>query len=252
MNSPLVLIGSKGRPHLPCLKWISDPVVVVEPQDYAAYKEKNPQLDIVVMEQNDKGFAHMMNNLVRVCLERGHRYFVFSDDDVYGMRARNTIEEKFKKVQHEQAREYLNGLVREAEKQGLAQVAVSFAGQSWGAKKAWQYNFGAWGVHVTDARAVKAVGGYDESLLIFNDWEMSARLIQCGYRTARNNLVTFEHKMKSMEGGAAGIYQMPDKVKAAAESLTRKFPGIARVVFDEAHGLWEVRFNWKALSNPRP
>jgi hypothetical protein len=83
---------------------------------------------------------------------------------------------------------------------------------------------------------------------VFNDWEMSARLLQAGYRVARTNLVTFEHRMRAMSGGAADIYTVAGSVRAAAEDLVARYPEAARVVWVEGHDLHEVRFRWSRLT----
>ncbi len=95
------------------------------------------------------------------------------------------------------------------------------------------------------------MGGFDEKLWIFSDWEMSARLIAGGYQCARTNLVTFEHKMKSMPGGAAGIYERQDKVQEACQLIAGKYGDAVKIKWVPAHNQYEVRFNWKKFSAPR-
>ena len=239
------ITGSRQRLSLPLLKWCPDPIVLVEPQELAVYREKHPTLDIYAHPKNNGGFSYLMNEMVRRTLDAGERYFAFTDDDVTALKERQSVIGKFQHVENVQ--ETLDWLKRLTKLHGLAQLAVSFSGQSWAANKEMQMPVGAWGVHITDAEAVKKVGGFDEQLICFGDWDLSARLIQAGYRTARTNLVTFVHKMKSFEGGAADVYKKKEAVKEAAHRVASKFPGAATVKYVEAHGLHEVRFNWKKL-----
>lgn len=240
------ITGSRQRLSLPLLRWCPDPLVLVEPQELGAYRAAHPNVQIEPLQKNDGGFSYLMNQMVRRTIEAGDRYFAFTDDDVTDLRWRESLTDKFVRVPVVEI--VLASLFAIAQAEDLAQLAVSFAGASWGAKSARQDGLGAWGVHITDARAVRAIGGYDETLPCFGDWDMSARLLQAGYRTSRTNLVTFVHKMKSQPGGAADVYSQQERVREAAERVAAKFPGAASVRWVPAHGLHEVRFNWRKLA----
>lgn len=248
MKEPLILCGSLGRPHLPLLKWAERPVILVEPQELDLYNSQHPELEYVVLPKSGQGFSYMMNQMVKACRDRGERYFIFSDDDVTGLRARPKIGGDWKTLSPSEATVELSKVVEIAKAQEIAQVAISFAGQSWGVNKAYQHPVGAWGVYVCDALAVQAVGGFDESLWIFSDWEMSARLIQAGYHTMRTNLVTFVHKMRGMEGGADWLYQHKDRVQEACLRIKAKYGDAVRIEWVPEHGQHEIRFTWKKLN----
>lgn len=247
LNDFLILTGSKSRPSLPLLKWIDDPIVFIEPQEEALYRKTHPNLSFFVMQKNDMGFAYLMNQMADFTISRGQRYFVFTDDDVTGIKLRPNMMEKFISIKNYEVKTALDALVSEAKKDELAQLTLSFSGQSWGVKKAFQDNVGAWGVHITDAWVVKKLGGYDEKLLIFNDWEMSARMIKCRHQTRRTNLLSFVHKMKSMDGGAQKIYEQKLAVRKAAERVQWLYPEACKVIYVPEHDLYEIRFNWKKL-----
>lgn len=245
-DKPIWLCGSKGRPHLPVKAW-AKPEIIVEPQELELYKAQNPGFSFHVLPESDRGFSYMMNAMIRICLARGYRYFVFTDDDVLGLKARESVADKFTRVKHETAQEAVQKEFEFMKAQGLSQLAISFSGQSWSATKPYVEPSGSWGVYICDAVAAQAVGGFDEKLILFADWDMSARLLQAGCRVARTNLVTFEHKMRGMAGGAEGLYAQKERVKASAERVAAKYGPGARVVFVEKHDQFEVRFNWKAL-----
>jgi len=242
-----IFTGSLSRPKLPLLKWLPDPTVLVEPQEEQLYRDAHPDLDIRVHPEGGRGFSYLLNEMVRRTLDGGDRYFVFTDDDVHAIRVRPDLRFPFVTCPREDAREVLETLAKKAEQLGLAQYAVSFAAHSWAATAPDTFPTGAWGVHVTDALAVREVGGYDERLAVFGDWEMSARLLSAGRAVARTNLVTFVHKMHSEQGGASAIYEDRERVREAAEMVAGRYPEAARVVEIEAHGLAEVRFNWRKL-----
>lgn len=239
------ITGSRKRISLPLLKWCPDPIVLVEPQEFEEYKKTHVTLEVYSHPKDNGGFSYLMNEVTRRTLLKGHKYFMFTDDDVTSIRERYFINDKFRKPQD--IKKTLATMVSLAELHGLAQLSMSFSGQSWAAKQEMQPNVGAWGVHLTNAQAVQDVGGYDESLICFGDWDISARLIQAGYRTAKTNLISFVHTMKSHPGGAEDVYKQKEEVRRAADRMAAKFPGAATVKYIEAHGLYEPRLNWKKL-----
>lgn len=244
---PLVISGSLSRPHLPLLKWINNPLILVEPQEEQIYKAEHPELQYKVLPESGRGFSYMMNQMVNAATELGQRYFIFTDDDVFGLKARASLEEKFQRVSGDEARNLLREAVSFAQEHDLAQLAISFSGQSWSAKKAFVGPTGSWGVYICDAWAIRSVGGFDEDLWIFSDWEMSARLIRAGYKCWRTNLLTFEHKMRGMDGGAAWLYEHKEKVSQACSQISTRYGEAVKIKWVEAHGQHEIRFNWKKL-----
>ena len=242
-----ILTGSLSRTSLPLLKWAPDPIVFVEPQEFDLYRTIHTGIKIKQHPRAKMGFSGMMNELVRYTLESGRRYFCFTDDDVFGMKYRSSCDEKFKRISGPEVQLRLSEALQTMKSAGAAQMMISFAAVSWGVKVPYQSPVGAWGVYLCDARAIKTVGGFDETLWIFADWELSARLIQAGYRCMKTNLLTFEHKMKSMEGGAASLYRDKDRMLEACERVRSRYPHACRVKFVPEHGQHEVRFNWRAL-----
>lgn len=247
MIKPLIMAGSINRPSLPLLKWISDPVILVEPQQLETYKREHPEIEYVVLPEGGRGFSYMMNQMVAEAMKRKQRYFIFTDDDVYGLKNRNGMVKKWDRLKDGATRKALQEAVEYAQSNDLAQLSISFAGASWGAKKALDSHAGAWGVYICDSWAIKSVGGFDETLWIFSDWEMSARLIKNGYKCCRTNLITFEHKMRGMEGGADFLYKNKEKVTKACHQIASRYGDSVRIKWVETHGQHEIRFNWKSL-----
>jgi hypothetical protein len=245
---PLVLCGSLSRPHLPLLKWVLSPQILVEPAQLELYQAAHPGLNYHVLPEGGRGFSYMMNRMVETALKLGRRYFYFSDDDILGVKGRGKGTDKFRTLKPEEIVLQFSELEARAERDQIAELAISFSGSSWGNPREWVEPTGAWGLYLIDAYAIQAVGGFDEDLWLFADWEMSARLIQSGYRCARTNLLTFEHKMRGMEGGADWLYKQKARVEAAVRKLHSKYgPEVCRVEFIEQHQQYEIRFNWRKL-----
>lgn len=242
------LCGSLSRPSLPLLKWAKNPQIIVEPQELEIYKSAHPELEYHVLPESGRGFSYMMNAMIRITIAQGNRFFIFTDDDVFGLKRRKKLEDKFEKVTPDTCHEVLTGLVVEAERSNMAQLAVSFSGASWSAVKPYQNPTGSWGVYVCDAHKALRVGGFDQSLAVFSDWDMSARLIKAGYLCVKTNLVSFEHKMKGMSGGAEAIYAKKERVQASAMALLNRYGSdVAIVKYVPEHGQHEIRFNWRKL-----
>lgn len=251
--SYLFAAGSLGRPQLPVLKWARGLSVFVEPHELELYESQNAgrALDAAAIHAHPKsglGFSGMMNRLLQECRARNAKYLVFTDDDVYGLRDRPAVTDLFAKVTPDRCESVVSGLVKECERLGAAQLAVSFAANSWAAKRAIDPVAGAWGVHVTNVAAALSVGGYDEQLAVFSDWDLSARMVLAGYRCMRTNLVTFEHKMRGMPGGAAELYKDQTRVINSAKRVKMKLPeGSCEIKWIPNHGQHEIRINWKKL-----
>jgi hypothetical protein len=245
-----VYVGSKNRIPMPIARWLplSNVTLFVERTEEARYRAEYPGVArLVVLEHNDRGFAYLLNAMARYARSVGESHYLFADDDITGLVVRPTMAHKFVRVRGEDATRVLRQTLDAGSRLGYAQLAVSFAGHSWRAAKASESQVGAWGMLVVDVEAMLSAGGADESLYTFNDWDLSARLILAGKRTARTNLVSFQHKMKSVPGGAEQFYRRQDLVEGAARTLAERYEGV-RVVKIPGHEMIEPRFNWKKLA----
>ena len=249
-----VITGSLSRLELPIAKWCPHDrlYVLVEPHQFGDYVAAHPGVHIGVLQESGRGFGYMLNCAQQIAREWDEEHWMFCDDDVTGLYWRDRVGDKFVRRDPLEALDRIDTRVR-ALSVSVAQMAISFAGQSWGATKPWIEPTGAWGCLVNRTDAVHHVGGYSEKLPLFNDWELSARLVASGYQVGRWNLVGFEHTMKSHEGGAADIYRNVSLVNDTAMLLNRRWSAASRLV--EAHGQLEVRFDWrriKASASLRP
>ena len=244
-----ILIGSKNRLNYPLRKWFKLPhVLFVEPQEVKAYSEAyRSDTKIVSLEKNEGGFGFLLNSMMKWTLDRGGRYFWFLDDDMLGLSKRETGKLRSLKTRAEQERA-LGSIEAIAEKHGLAQVMVSFAGHNWYFKDRFKSFVGSWGWMLNDAKAIKAVGGYEgERLSEFHDWEMSARLLTRGFNNACCYDYAFNHKMRGFSGGATSMENRQQRALRSAQFLGIKYPGVTRIIYHEKHGQPEVRFDWRKL-----
>jgi hypothetical protein len=124
---------------------------------------------------------------------------------------------------------------------------MGFAGHQRFYRRSVDTGVGAWCIVLNVVRDLDAVGGYDEDLPIFNDWDVSGRLLRSGRMTARMNGWLFRHKMKALDGGAADIYRSRATMERAITMLQRRFGEdvVRRVI---AHNQPEARFRWSRLA----
>lgn len=232
-----VFIGSKGRLSLPVCKSLTGATLFIEPQEVEKYREiYEKDFSIVTLEDNDRGFAYLLNQMVKHAKEMGYEHFVFCDDDILG----------FKFREKESLNYHINKMIEISNEKGYSQVMMSFAGHNWYYEGKIKENIGAWCFIVNKTSDILEVGGYNEEIEIFNDWEMSARLITFGKTNACYYDAMFVHKMNSQKGGAEYIYKKQEKLNTAIDYLQEKFGKECTKVI-EKNGLRQIRFNWNKL-----
>lgn len=214
--------------------------IFVEPQDEKAYKERIRPIDtLIVIPENDKGFGYVCDYIAKYYKRIGIRHYLFADDDVFGIRSRKGAKIDIRKMLSEAEREMLRG--------GYAQMMISFGGHNWYVKEKFKENVGCWCMIFIDSNKIERSGGYDTHLKIFNDWDMSARLLTSGFKTACWYEYKFLHKMKSNMGGAMAYYTDDNFMKTQCGYLLKRYGENIRVIFHQTHNLYEVRFKWKKL-----
>jgi len=231
-----VLVGSKNRLNFTIDKYIPNIVLFVEPQEYEMYKKSRPNLEIVQLKKNNGGFGYMMNSMVEYTLENGEDIFLFADDDIFGMKRKDN--------QPFNVDEFLKEGEEMIRKNKFSQLGVSFSGHNWYYHKDLKLKQPVWCMGFMNAKDIKSVGGYSENLLIFNDYEISARLLMSGRTNATWYKYMFVHKMKSMDGGASYLYNQPDLIKEQCEILKKRYGSACKIIYNKTHQLSEIRFNW--------
>ena len=238
-----VLIGSRERLNFPVKKIFNDFVLFIEPQFFDEYKKEYPSIEIVKLKENNKGFGYLLNSMVDYTLENKEKYFLFTDDDIYGLKKK--VGKKLIKI--DSVDKFLEEGYIIIETLNLAQLGVSFQGHNWYWNNSLKMNTAVWGMGIINAEIIKKIGGYCEKIKLFNDYEITARLLSCGYQNACWYDYAFEHKMKSKKGGAEFLYAKNQIVNEAVFYLNQQYPCCSRIIKHEKHGIYEIRFNWKKL-----
>jgi hypothetical protein len=235
-----IFIGSKNRLLFPMQKLLSGATLFAEPQDYEDYSLLHGKaFRIVKLKKDDGGFGFLLNSMLSYAKNKKYSHYCFCDDDITGFSTRNT---KFIGIMN---------LLQEMEKISIrnkySQLSLSFKGHNWFFKEGdIKENVGTWCFILNNTDDIMSVGGYDETLPIYNDWDMAANLIKCKLKTACYYGSMFDHKMKSMEGGASEIYKKQELLDKAAGILKKKY-GEECIREVSAHGQKEIRFIWGKL-----
>lgn len=236
--SESVFIGSKGRLLFPVSKLISGATLFVEPQEYDDYNMLHGKnFTIVKLPENDKGFAYLLNQMLAYAQEKQFEHFFFCDDDILGFSSKDKISS---------LNQELCKMIEIADKKNYSQLMMSFKAHNWFYDGLIKERIGAWCFILNKTADLVKVGGYDATLPIYNDWDMSAKLITEGHKTACYYGAMFSHKMKSQKGGAEFIYKKQELLDTAKSILEEKY-GKECIKEVDAHGQKEIRFQWSKL-----
>ena len=233
-----VFIGSKNRLLFPTRKLFRGATLFVEPKEYKDYSLfYKGSFKIIKLEKDDMGFGYMLNSMLSYAKNNKISHYFFCDDDILGFSFRTPKSNILQEME-------MMRLI--TEKNGYSQLMMSFKAHNWFCKKLIKEKIGAWCFILNKTNDLISVGGYDEKLKIYNDWEMSAKLIKSGKKTACYYGAMFSHKMKSLEGGAFEIYKKQKNLDEAKAYLQDKYGSdVLREV--EIHNQKEIRFYWSKL-----
>lgn len=231
-------IGSRNRYLFSLSRIFSGATLFVEPQDYDNYYTlyKN-QFNIVKLNGNDRGFGYLLNSMLLYAVNNKFDHYVFCDDDILGFDFR---------VRATNLCHHIAIMEKIMLEKDYAQLMMSFKGHNWYYKEQIKEKIGAWCYILNDTYKLTKVGGYDEGLRIYNDWDISAKLIKAGYMTACYYDAMFNHKMKSQQGGAFDLYKKQEVLDNAEKILRQKY-GDKCIKNKIIHNQKEIRFIWSKL-----
>lgn len=232
-----ILIGSKGRLLFPMSKIVKGATLFVEPQEYSDYNTMHGKnFNVVKLSKDNGGFGFLLNQMNEYAYKNSLASYWFMDDDILSFKFRD----KSSNLQTE-----LNKMQEIAEKNKYSQLMCSFAGHNWYYEGMVKEKIGAWCCILNNTNDIRKYALADEELPIFNDWDVSAKLIKNGLKTACYYGMMFVHKMKSQKGGAEMLYRNKEKTQQAIEILKARYPDCIKIV--TAHNQEEARFIWKKL-----
>lgn len=239
----MVFIPSRNRLDFTACKFFPESIVFVNPDAAEQYKKVHSDKHLIVIPEENRGFGFVNNIMAKYALDHGEKFYLFVDDDIFGMKKR--VDGKPSKVFDWQ--QFLREGEQILRKHNLAQLGVSFSGHNWYVKDSLKFDTAVWCVLFNDAEKVREVGWYDEELFLFNDYEITARFILNGFKVANWYDYLVEHKMANKEGGAMDYYRKSDFMKQQAFLILRKYREHCRYIAKGSHGFPEIRMDWKSL-----
>lgn len=84
----MIFIPTKNRPdNCPFLKMLigTEVIAVVEPQDFDKYHNRYPQVNYIILPENNKGITYVRNHIKQYTEDNGIDYFWMADDDINGL-----------------------------------------------------------------------------------------------------------------------------------------------------------------------
>lgn len=251
-----ICIGSKNREPI-ILKWLtefdkSEILLFVEPQEFEKYNSLySSKVMVINIQENDKRFGYLLDFINKfICSNFEDKYWLFLDDDILGFEERIEDLKLKKTTDNKVIKNIFFEMLERTKEENLSQLGMSFNVHNRFNENEIDYNKGCWCCIINKSDDIENVGGYDKNLIIFSDWEISARLISKGYKTGILYNYAFNHQMKSKKGGAEFIYKN-NLTKSACDYIKNIYGDVCDVKFNEPHKQYEVRFKWSKLKTSK-
>ena len=82
-----VFVGSKKRLDYTIHKFFKH-TLFVEKDDFENYSKINKHKEIVQLKDSNRGFGYLLQSMCEYAKDNNIKYFLFADDDIYGMKSR--------------------------------------------------------------------------------------------------------------------------------------------------------------------
>lgn len=245
MNLWPIYVPSKGRAGTSQLlarfgELLVDAItVVVEPQEFLAYRAAYPKLCLEQLIGNNGGITFARRSVTALARKRGHRWFWMMDDDITGF---------YRTVGNKCVRHPAFEVLCEAQQISLpnvAQIALEYQQFSWSAKQPIAVNSYC---DVCVAIRTEATVKHDyRPVDLKEDRDFTMQLIQGGWTTVRCRQLAFScPKNGSNKGGLFEEYAQPGREVAAVEKLCGLWPWCCtRQV--KPNGRIDAKIDWKRI-----
>jgi len=242
-----IFVPSKGRPESKLLHWLSEEglphCIVVEPQDFEAYKKFYLEGNLKVLHENDKGMAYVRNAILNTARATGLYSFWMLDDDINAF-GKGTPEG------------YVYSMVRPALEaadillEGFAQGALEYSQFAWSAQPGDHSDGGYCDVCVRiEPARVKGLA-YREEVNLKEDRDFTLQVLASGERTRRISHIGFScPENGSNKGGLYDEYKA-GREEAAAEALARLWPHCV-TVRQKKNGRIDAKIDWRSVRQSR-
>jgi hypothetical protein len=243
-----VFIPSKGRPETmktaSCFTDPQFPVVVVEPQEEAAYKKAGWK-NLLVLPKNNQGIVYVRNWILEQAIRNDLEKFWMLDDDISQfMRYEGTKGHKIK------AEEALEKAAKDLiwNVPNIGQGALEYSQFSWSQKKE-IVSPGYCDVAVLMFPKKLKDLRYRSELSLKEDRDFTLQVLASGMLTARAAKIGFvAPKNGSNAGGLSDEYAKSGREADASQRMIKKWPGVCSSNIKK-DGRPDVKIVWKNAFN---
>lgn len=240
---PTVYVPSKGRPSGSTAKLLAESginfLVVVEPQEYDAYKAVVGKR-LLTLPASNQGIAYVRNWILQ---HHDSGWYWMLDDDITAFF--KTTNGKNTKVSAREALEGAGGFF--IEDASIGQAALEYQQFAWSATRAVKHN-GYCDVAVCINKDRVKMLRYRPEVNLKEDRDFTLQVLSSGMRTARVCRYSFAApKNGSNAGGLSGEYSQTGKELAASRLMCRLWPGICTPI-TKRDGRQDVKINWRHFS----
>lgn len=245
-----IYIPSKGRaltmstPEL--LKESGVPFkIVVEPQDYDAYKNANPETSFMVLAKDNQGIGFVRQSILDWARNSKDDWFWMMDDDITGF---------FKAVNGRNVKTSIDSILSICELNlertwFVGQAALEYQQYSWSAKKDYTWNSYCDVCVAINTTITKGID-YRSHMDLKEDRDFTLQILaNAGLKTVRFSKFSFSApKNGSNKGGLYQAYQQTDRELEAVNRMVKAWPGICSLNIKK-DGRTDVKINWKLFKD---
>lgn len=219
-------------------------VIVIEPQDQAAYEKALPKASLMILGKNDQGIVYVRNFILEHAIEFGYESVWMLDDDISqfvqyeGSKAiKITANEALAKA--EQALKW--------QVPNIGQGAIEYSQFSWSqTKEIVAPGYCDVAVLLFPQKMGKAGIRYRPEMNLKEDRDFTLQVLSKGMLTGRAAKIAFiAPKNGSNAGGLSHEYAVTGREAAASQRMIKAWPGICTSNVKK-DGRPDVKINWKA------
>lgn len=218
--------------------------IVVEPQDFAAYRKAYPKASLLQLPANNKGISAARNFCLNHAIEQGHEHMWMIDDDLGGVG--EVVNGKIKKSTYAKVLGAATELLGQFE--NLVVGGLEYQQYAWAAKKEFAFNSycdTCVYLNVKNARHFR----YREN--IKEDRDMALQALSSGYITARTSFYCFANPKNGSNLGGLHEEYKAGKEKLWSERMIKLWPGVC-IPHPKKKDRHDVKINWRLFKDVKP
>lgn len=216
--------------------------IVVEPQEFEAYRAAYPKHQILVLPENDKGIAYVRNWILDYATDRFPWYWMLDDDISFFFRAPFETEDKT-----DMTTALLHAQALPAQGIGVGQVSIDYKQFAYRTFLRRQIMWNSYcdvcvGINT---EAVKKSSIRYRNIGLKEDRDFTLQILASGFNTLRDELFGFDCPMNgSNAGGLKELYDQEGREEREVRRMQEFWPGVVQVQ-KKPNGRIDCHIAWK-------